>query len=216
MVDQDLLRRAVMGRCEDCELVLTGRDPAEWMFKATDYCTEMRCLCHPYAKGIPARGDRILTTKHVLPADIERTSMQMIDDELSKRGIVLSTENGCCKACHTYYGGFDYAETARFTPGAVSGGLSALSAGTAIVTDTNMALAGISKPAMRKLGGAAYCFMADRDVAEFAAKTRDHTSAGIDVSCRQSLSKCGLCCGGMHLQLCWNSVRRCRLDYGQH
>ena len=55
MVDQDLLRRAVMGRCEDCELVLTGRDPAEWMSKAADYCTEMRCLCHPYAKGIPAR-----------------------------------------------------------------------------------------------------------------------------------------------------------------
>lgn len=118
-----------------------------------------------------------MTTKHVLPADIERTSMQMIDDELSKRGIVLSTENAAVvkRVIHTT-ADFDYAETLRFTPGAVSGGLSALSAGTAIVTDTNMALAGISKPAMRKLGGAAYCFMADRDVAEFAAK-RETTRA---------------------------------------
>ena len=77
--------------------------------------------------------------------------MQMIDDELSKRGIVLSTENAAVvkRVIHTT-ADFDYAETLRFTPGAVSGGLSALSAGTAIVTDTNMALAGISKPAMRK------------------------------------------------------------------
>lgn len=37
------------------ELVLTGRDPADFLLKAADYVTEMRCVRHPYDKGIQAR-----------------------------------------------------------------------------------------------------------------------------------------------------------------
>lgn len=55
MVDRDLLRRAVLGRPEGCEVVLTGRDPAAWMRDAADYITEMRALRHPYDRGVEAR-----------------------------------------------------------------------------------------------------------------------------------------------------------------
>lgn len=55
MVDEDLLRRAVLERPEGQEVVLTGRDPAEWMQQAADYSTEMRCHKHPYQQGITAR-----------------------------------------------------------------------------------------------------------------------------------------------------------------
>ena len=55
MVDRELLKRAVLERPEGCEVVLTGREPAPWMAEAADYSTEMRCHCHPYQKGIPAR-----------------------------------------------------------------------------------------------------------------------------------------------------------------
>ena len=71
---------------------------------------------------------------------------------------------------------FDYAEQLRFTPGAAERGVQALRAGGVIVTDTNMALAGVSKPALAKLGGAAFCYMADPTVAA-AAKAAGTTRA---------------------------------------
>lgn len=55
MVDKDLLRRAVEEKPAAQELVLTGREPADWMRDAADYITEMHCCRHPYEKGIPAR-----------------------------------------------------------------------------------------------------------------------------------------------------------------
>ena len=48
--------------------------------------------------------------------------------------------------------------------------------GLAIVTDTNMALSGLSRPSMEKLGVEAHCFMADTDVAR-AAKEAGTTRA---------------------------------------
>ena len=55
MVEEELLRRAVLDRPEGREVVLTGRDPALWLMETADYITEMRCERHPYQKGIPAR-----------------------------------------------------------------------------------------------------------------------------------------------------------------
>lgn len=55
MVDRALLRAAVEQKPAAQELVLTGRDPADWMRTAADYSTEMRCHRHPYEKGIQAR-----------------------------------------------------------------------------------------------------------------------------------------------------------------
>ena len=52
----------------------------------------------------------------------------------------------------------------------------ALHAGAVIVTDTNMALAGITKPGLAKLGGMACCYMADPEVAA-AAKEAGTTRA---------------------------------------
>ena len=55
MVDRDLLKKAVLERPEGGEVVLTGRDPADWMTEAADYMTEMRELRHPYERGVQAR-----------------------------------------------------------------------------------------------------------------------------------------------------------------
>ncbi len=55
LVDRELLRQAVLGKPESQELVLTGRQPPEWMWEAADYITEMRCHRHPYERGIAAR-----------------------------------------------------------------------------------------------------------------------------------------------------------------
>lgn len=55
MVEEGLLRRAVLQKPAEQELVLTGREPTEWMREAADYSTEMRCHRHPYEQGIGAR-----------------------------------------------------------------------------------------------------------------------------------------------------------------
>lgn len=104
--------------------------------------------------------------KYTDPAGIERTSMDIIRGELAARGKCLPPENEAVilRAIHAT-ADFDYAETLTFTPGAVQRGTAALAAGTDIVTDTNMAWAGISKATLAKLGGAAYCYMADEVVA---------------------------------------------------
>lgn len=110
-----------------------------------------------------------MTPQHHLPADIERTSMAIITAELAARGLVIAPENAAVvkRVIHTT-ADFDYAESLRFTPDAVAIGREAVRGGT-IITDTNMALAGISKTGLAKLGGRALCFMADPAVAEAAA-----------------------------------------------
>ena len=55
MVDKALLRQAVLQRPAGQECVLTAHAAPQWMLDAADYVTEMKCLRHPYQKGIAAR-----------------------------------------------------------------------------------------------------------------------------------------------------------------
>lgn len=55
MIDPDLLKQAVLHRPAGQECVLTAHQAPEWMLEAADYCTEMKCIRHPYQKGIAAR-----------------------------------------------------------------------------------------------------------------------------------------------------------------
>ncbi len=54
-VSEALAKRAVLEKPEEQELVMTGRDPEEWMVRAADYITEMKCVRHPYESGVRAR-----------------------------------------------------------------------------------------------------------------------------------------------------------------
>lgn len=40
---------------QKAELVITGRDPEDFLKDAADYITQMECVRHPYEKGIGAR-----------------------------------------------------------------------------------------------------------------------------------------------------------------
>ncbi len=113
-----------------------------------------------------------MTPQHHLPADIERTSMNIITAELEKLGLTPPPENAAVvkRVVHTT-ADFDYAKNLRFTPGAVEAGIAALREGTVLVTDTNMTLAGITKPGLSKLGCSAVCYMADPEVAALARET---------------------------------------------
>ncbi|MDO4870208.1 MAG: precorrin-8X methylmutase [Bacillota bacterium] len=121
--------------------------------------------------------------EYTKPADIEKESMRIIEGELNERGLIIPDENLTVvkRVIHTT-ADFDYAENLRFTEGAVSRVVSALQSGDAgltFITDTNMALSGISKPSLAKLGASALCYMADENImqeAKAAGTTRAYAS----------------------------------------
>lgn len=111
------------------------------------------------------------------PGQIERASMELIRTELLEQGVTLAKENeAVILRCIHASADFDYAANLRFTPDAVRRAKEALRRGTDLVTDTNMALAGISRPGLQKLGASAYCYMAEDFIAE-RAKAQETTRA---------------------------------------
>lgn len=103
--------------------------------------------------------------------------MSIISAELQQRGIVLPEETAFVvkRVIHTT-ADFDYAEHLVFTPGAVERAIKALQQGCPIITDTNMAKAGVSKPGLEKLNSWVDCFMAHPEVIE-AAREQGTTRA---------------------------------------
>ena len=122
----------------------------------------------------------------VAPADIEARSMEIIRSEL-KAPLDPENEAVILRAIHTT-ADFDYAETMTFSPGAVQKGVEALLHGASVVTDTTMALSGINKRVLHKLGGEAYNFIADPDVAQ-AAKERGVTRATVSMERAAAMNK---------------------------
>ena len=122
------------------------------------------------------------------PGQIERESMEIIRTELRERGITLPSENeAVILRCIHASADFDYAANLRFTPGAVQKATEALRGGTDIVTDTNMALAGISKPGLLKLGASACCYMAEaRITAQAKERGTTRATAAMDYAAEQN------------------------------
>ena len=91
------------------------------------------------------------------------------------------------RAIHTT-ADFDYADNLVFSEHAVKTGIEALRAGCDIVTDTQMAKAGINKTILASLGGEVHCFMSDADVAA-EAKARGVTRAFVSMEKAARLQK---------------------------
>lgn len=110
--------------------------------------------------------------EYVFPGEIENRSFEIIGDELKSRGIILpkDTEFVTKRVIHAS-ADFEYADTLTFSPHAVETAKKLLLNGADIVTDTNMALSGIHKKTLEKLGGKVHCFMADEEVAKLAKES---------------------------------------------
>lgn len=126
-------------------------------------------------------------TEIIAPKDIEKRSFEIITELLGSRRLDPENEPVIKRVIHTT-ADFDFADSLIFSPHAVEQGLRALRAGCDIVTDTQMAKAGISKPALEKLGGRVHCFMSDADVAQEAQK-RGLTRAAVSMERAAALQK---------------------------
>jgi len=119
----------------------------------------------------------IETMQWVRPEEIEARSMAIIEAEMPE-GNWTPGELAVVKRCIHTAADFDYASNLYFSDGAVDLAVNLMKSGRGftIVTDTNMALAGVNKAALKQLNGTVRCFMADPDVAA-EAKERGVTRA---------------------------------------
>ena len=125
--------------------------------------------------------------EYVKPMDIEKRSFEIITQLLGDTPMEPENAPVIKRVIHTS-ADFDYAQNLVFSPGAVQIGLEALKSGCDIVTDTQMAKAGINKTALGKLGGTVHCFMSDADVAR-EAKQRGVTRATVSMERAAALDK---------------------------
>ncbi|MCD7835056.1 MAG: precorrin-8X methylmutase [Lachnospiraceae bacterium] len=109
--------------------------------------------------------------QRVLPAEIEKRSFEIITEELGDRQLDPIKAPIIKRVIHTT-ADFDYADSLCFSENAVERLKSAICGGACIVTDTQMARAGINKRELAKHGGEVFCFMSDDDVAEAARRER--------------------------------------------
>lgn len=105
--------------------------------------------------------------EEVKPREIEERSFAIISEELGARTFAPHTELIVKRCIHTS-ADFDYADNLCFSQDAAVKAMEAIQRGVSVVTDTNMAKAGINKVSLGKYGGSVHCFMADADVAEAA------------------------------------------------
>ena len=122
--------------------------------------------------------------KEVKPEEIEAASMAIIAEEMNKLGGVDITEINLPvlkRVIHTT-ADFEFMKTLKFSPEdqAVTLGREALKRGVGIITDTQMAAAGMSKPSASKFNNKIICRMAEPDVKEEALK-RGVTRAVISI-----------------------------------
>lgn len=117
--------------------------------------------------------------EQVKPQEIEKRSFEIITEELGEVELISGTEPVVKRCIHTS-ADFDYAKNLVFSDHVMDHTLNVLKQGATIVTDTQMAMAGINKKKLTALGCQVRCFMSDPDVAE-EAKERGVTRAVVSM-----------------------------------
>lgn len=101
---------------------------------------------------------------HLKPEEIEAESFRIIDSEAGEHGWPGDSWQIVRRMIHTS-ADFDYARTVVISATAIDAACEAFKAGRGVVTDTNMALAGINKMNLAKFGAPLACHVADAAVA---------------------------------------------------
>lgn len=121
------------------------------------------------------------------PGEIEKRSFEIITELLGDTKLDPVQAPVIKRVIHTT-ADFSYVENLVFSDHAVEKGLEALKNGCDIVTDTQMAKAGINKTILARLGGQVHCFMSDPEVAA-EAKERGITRAVVSMEHAARLEK---------------------------
>ncbi len=104
------------------------------------------------------------------PSDIEALSFRIIDEEAGPHGYAEQEWSIIRRMIHTS-ADFEYMHMTRIHPHAIAVGIDAMRTGRNIVTDTNMARAGIRKGEIYRFGGSVECLIDDGTVAQMARES---------------------------------------------
>ncbi|MGD8502855.1 MAG: precorrin-8X methylmutase [Syntrophobacterales bacterium] len=124
------------------------------------------------------------------PSEIEPLSFKIIEAEAGDHGLKAEEWAVVRRLIHTT-ADFDFIKQTRFHPQAVAAGIAAIRNGAAIVTDTRMAQAGITRKHLAPFGSEVHCFIDDSEVVA-AAKTENITRAAAAVSRARDLLHGGI------------------------
>lgn len=115
------------------------------------------------------------------PMEIEKESFRIISKEIKEMGRELPKEFEAVvkRVIHTT-ADFTYLDSLYFSEKVMEKARKAFLSGAKIVTDTNMAKAGIHAASVKRLGGEVFCFMAEEEVAA-KAKQRQVTRAQVSM-----------------------------------
>ncbi|WP_434282053.1 precorrin-8X methylmutase [Clostridium botulinum] len=101
------------------------------------------------------------------PMDIEKRSFKIIEEEMGKHNFSEEELKIVKRVIHTT-ADFEYKDLIYIKEGAIEAAKEILTKGTNIYTDTNMALSGINKKALKDLNSIVQCFVSREDVALIA------------------------------------------------
>ncbi len=115
------------------------------------------------------------------PDRIEAESFRIIEKEIGEMGRTVPARYASVikRVIHTT-ADFSYLDSLYFSETVIDQAITALKEGCCVVTDTNMAKAGIHKSSLEKLGGEVLCYMAEEEVAR-SAKERGITRAQVSM-----------------------------------
>ena len=91
------------------------------------------------------------------PYEIEKKSFKLIEHEAGVHGFPPDQWSIVRRMIHTT-ADFDYIHTVRFHPEAIQAGIDAIRQGKNIITDTEMAMAGIRKAELEPFGTTVVCW----------------------------------------------------------
>jgi precorrin-8X/cobalt-precorrin-8 methylmutase len=109
----------------------------------------------------------IINSYITVPMDIEKKSFEIIADEMGPHNFGDRELAIIKRVIHTT-ADFEYKELVYIKEGAVDEALKLLAKGITIYTDTNMALSGINKKALKDLNCRVVCYVDHEDVAALA------------------------------------------------
>ena len=114
------------------------------------------------------------------PHDIEAKSMEIIAQQAELNAFSEQEQQIVKRVIHTT-GDFDYQRLVAIKPGAIESGIEAIRGGCRIVTDTQMAFAGINKRALDRANCRIDCYIAHDEVRKIAeAQGTTRAMAAVD------------------------------------
>ncbi|AJA47360.1 cobalt-precorrin-8X methylmutase [Clostridium pasteurianum DSM 525 = ATCC 6013] len=106
-----------------------------------------------------------------MPMDIEKRSFEIIGEEMGEHNFSQRELSIVKRVIHTT-ADFEYKDLMYIRENAINSALELLKEGVTIYTDTNMALSGINKKAIKELNCKVECFVSREDVAEEAKERK--------------------------------------------